>query len=228
MPKSSIASRTPISFSSSSSARIRSLSPSRRDSVSSSSSAEGGRPDSRRACRTLSTKPGSRNWRADTLTETCGPSPAARCRAAGGSPAAPPDQVGQRLPQHPGAERHDVPGLLRERDELAGQHHAPARVRPADQRLEAGDLAAVQGHDRLVGEGERGVLDGVLERRLHLAPPQHARCSAPAGSCRQRRLPAAFAAYRARSAWRSSSSDVRAVLRGGDADGRGRRAPRPR
>ena len=72
MPKSSTASRTPISFSSASSSRLRSLSVNRIDSVSSMSSASGGSRDASRARRTLSTNPGSRNWRADTFTETCG------------------------------------------------------------------------------------------------------------------------------------------------------------
>ena len=70
MPKSSIASFTPMTFNSMRSEWIRSSRRSRTLSVSSSISADGGRPEEARTRRTPSTKPGSRNWRADTLTLT--------------------------------------------------------------------------------------------------------------------------------------------------------------
>jgi hypothetical protein len=50
---------------------MRSLSTNRTDSVSSSSD-DGGSPDSRSAARTPATNPGSRNCRADTFTDMCG------------------------------------------------------------------------------------------------------------------------------------------------------------
>jgi hypothetical protein len=84
-----------------------------------------------------------------------------------------------------------------------------------------GHLAVGQRHDRLVGEGELGVLERVLERGLDLAPAEHAR--------RQHRLVAAPAALagglrRVQGQVRVAQQLVRvaAVDRGGDADGRRR------
>ena len=125
-------------------------------------------------------EPGSRNCRADTLTETCGPRRPPRRRPCRAAPLRPCRTVPAGAPTSPSGTMSPVSSASG--DELAGQHHPPARVRPADQGLEAGDLAARRGHDRLVDERERGALDGVLERGLYLPPPEHARWSAPAGS----------------------------------------------
>ena len=43
------------------------------------------------------------------------------------------------LAQHPVAERHDQPGLLRDRNELARRNESAHRVPPADQRLDTDD-----------------------------------------------------------------------------------------
>jgi hypothetical protein len=58
------------------------------------------------------------------------------------------------LPQRPVAERPDEAGLLRDRQEGAGQQHAPLRVAPAQQRLEGAHRAALDADDRLVFEEE--------------------------------------------------------------------------
>ena len=89
--------------------------------------------------------------------------------------APPPCDLAGRLPEDPGTERDDVPGLLGQLDELVGLHHPPLRVRPAHQRLEPGDRAAGQGDNRLVDEGEPGVVDRFLQRGLYLPAADHAR-----------------------------------------------------
>ena len=55
---------------------------------------------------------------------------------------------------HPAADRLDQAAVLGDRDELAGVEHAALGVLPADQRLEADDLAAAQ-RDRPAGSGAR-------------------------------------------------------------------------
>jgi hypothetical protein len=77
---------------------------------------------------------------------------------------APPGQIGRGPGQHPGAQRHDLAGLLGQGDELVGLHHAPLRVRPADQGLEPGELPAGERDDRLVGQGERGASLAIMAR----------------------------------------------------------------
>jgi hypothetical protein len=63
----------------------------------------------------------------------------------------------QRLAQHPLADRHDEPGRLGGRDELVRAQEAPVRVLPADQRLEAGNLVALDVEQRLKVESELAV-----------------------------------------------------------------------
>ena len=47
--------------------------------------------------------------------------------------------------QHPFVDRSDRAGFFRQRNEQRGRHHAPHRVSPAQQRLEAENLAAGRG-----------------------------------------------------------------------------------
>ena len=53
----------------------------------------------------------------------------------------------------PAPDRLDQAAVLGDRDEVAGFEQAALRVLPADQRLEAGDLAGAQADHRLVVEG---------------------------------------------------------------------------
>ena len=69
-------------------------------------------------------------------------------------------------------DRHDQPGLLRERDEVQRRHHPALRVEPADQRLDARDLAALELDHRLIEEPELVVLQRALQRGLQLQPLQ--------------------------------------------------------
>ena len=52
--------------------------------------------------------------------------------------------------EHEQAELDDQAGFLGERDELVRRHAAQLRMIPAHQRLEAGDRAVLEPHDRLV------------------------------------------------------------------------------
>ncbi len=55
-----------------------------------------------------------------------------------------------RRPHHPGADRHDQTGFLRERDEVRWRYQAALRVMPAQQRLATADGAALEIGERLV------------------------------------------------------------------------------
>ncbi|KAF0133222.1 MAG: hypothetical protein FD152_1688, partial [Xanthobacteraceae bacterium] len=68
---------------------------------------------------------------------------------------------------------HDLPpelddkaGFLRHRDELGGRHHAPDRMRPADQRLAGGDRQGLQVEQRLEVDSELVVLEGLTQVHL--------------------------------------------------------------
>ena len=67
------------------------------------------------------------------------------------------------LRQHPFAEPHDQARLLGERDELDGRELACRRMLPADERLVARDLVAVEVDDRLVVEPELLARDALAE-----------------------------------------------------------------
>src|SRR5580704_17852378 len=58
------------------------------------------------------------------------------------------------LPEHPFAERHDQPDFLGDRNKFVGADQTPLRVIPAQQRLEATDLAARKLDKRLIVELE--------------------------------------------------------------------------
>jgi hypothetical protein len=89
-------------------------------------------------------------------------------------------QLAARLAEHPPAERHDQAGVLGRRDERPGPQHAALGVMPPHQRLEAGERAGVELHDRLVHEGELPPVHGAAQVRLEL--------QTYAGSRVQRRL----------------------------------------
>ena len=72
----------------------------------------------------------------------------------------------------PAAQRLDQAALLGDRDEV-GRVELPALgVLPADQRLEAGDLAAGEGDDRLVVEAQLVAFDALAQLALDLEPAQ--------------------------------------------------------
>ena len=58
---------------------------------------------------------------------------------------------------HVPAEPHDLPALLGDGDEVGGRDQPTLGVLPAHQRLEPGDRAIVDAHDRLVGDEELAV-----------------------------------------------------------------------
>ena len=74
------------------------------------------------------------------------------------------------LGHHPLAQAEDEPGLLGERDEMAGEQAAMARVVPPHQRLDAPGPPAAETDDRLVVERELVPLDGERQRALQLEP----------------------------------------------------------
>jgi len=81
-----------------------------------------------------------------------------------------------RFSQGPFSDRHNQPVLLGGRDEAAGRDQAAVRVHPADQRLEADDLA-LHARLRLVVQQELAAADAepqvVLERVVFASAPIH-------------------------------------------------------
>ena len=76
-------------------------------------------------------------------------------------------RLARRLADRPLAQRHDQPGLLGERDELAGRHEDAVAL-PAHQRLDA-DHAHAAGVDLgLVVQDELVALDRLVQRALEL------------------------------------------------------------
>ena len=75
-----------------------------------------------------------------------------------------------RLAHHPSAERHDEPRLFGERNERERREHSARGMVPAHERLDAGDLARVQEHDRLIAKNELLALDRVAQIGLELEP----------------------------------------------------------
>ena len=76
---------------------------------------------------------------------------------------------------HPAPDRLDQAAVLGDRDEVAGVEQAALGVAPAHQRLEAGDLAAAQGDQRLVVELELVALERLAQLALDLEPAQRPR-----------------------------------------------------
>ena len=69
-------------------------------------------------------------------------------------------EIGAGAIQHPLRHRHDLAGLLGERDEFAGHHQAARRMAPAHQRLDTDQVARSQVDDGLVVRLELPLLDG--------------------------------------------------------------------
>ena len=125
-------------------------------SVTSSSSRSGSSPAWVSAETRVTMKPGSRSWRGETLTAiemSLGPG---RRLAAGGA-------------QHPFADPPEHAGLLGDRDELGRRDLAELGIVPAQQRLEALDLAGLGVDHRLVGEAELARVHRAVQRQLDLA-----------------------------------------------------------
>ena len=96
----------------------------------------------------------------------------------------------QRLAQHPLADRHDEPRLLGDRHEFAGRDGGLARRAPTQQRLEAGNLVALDVEQRLKVESELAVGQRAAQPALEVVAAQHARVHllleeavAPRASC---------------------------------------------
>src|SRR5207244_11979114 len=75
-----------------------------------------------------------------------------------------------RRVQDPAANRDDQARLLGERDELERRDVPAGRVPPAQERLDAGDLARLEPGDRLGVERELGRLDRALGLGAELGP----------------------------------------------------------
>ena len=77
------------------------------------------------------------------------------------------------LPDHPFAERDDKADLFRERNERRGRDQSVFGMIPADQRLKAADLAALQIHHRLVIQLELACGQRLAQILLHDAAGLH-------------------------------------------------------
>ena len=214
MPKSSIASRTPIAFRRSSTSVAASGSASTALSVISRHSSSGSRPLAVSASSTTPTNSLSASWRGETLTDMLD----SRGRARATQSAA----CRQASVDDPRADRDDQAGLLGDRDEDGRDDEPALGVLPAHQRLGADDAAVAHLDLRLVehasarrararaaarprGRGARRPSRASTRRRSRSAP-----CRAPwRGTWRRRRRAAAPPGRRrrpARCARRSSRS----------------------
>jgi hypothetical protein len=72
------------------------------------------------------------------------------------------------LVQDPGADRDDEPVALGERDEAQRPDGAVHRVAPAQQRLDAGELAGGQPDERLVDEVQLAIVERLAQAALEL------------------------------------------------------------
>ena len=115
--------------------------------------------------------------------------------------------VAAALAQDPAADRDDEPGLLGDRDELVGRHHAALGVVPAQQRLDARRRAR-RPAARPAGSSSSQLAGG--ERALQIGPQlqalQHALVHARLEECGSAPLPSRLAMYIAASASRIISS----------------------
>ena len=133
--------------------------------------------------RTSATEPARSRWatwRAERLTET------SSGRRSGRSSCHSSDLPAGAL-LHPAPDRLDQAAVLGDRDELGRVEQAALGVLPADQRLEAGDLAAAEGDDRLVGEHELVALERVAQLLLELEPAQRRAPASPRRTARSGR-----------------------------------------
>ena len=113
-------------------------------------------PESSSAARTTSTRSVEPSWRVDTLTDML--------RASSPQAASWP----ARLAQDPRPDGDDQAVALGQRDEAQRRDHAEDRVVPAQQRLDAGDAAVVERHQRLVDEAQLAVVERVAQAALEL------------------------------------------------------------
>ncbi len=173
MPKSSIATRTPSARSSSSLTTAISGSSISIDSVISSVSSSGSRPDSASASRTSEITSLCCSCLTDRLTQmysggSLGPQPLHR------------HGLQARLAQHPASDRDDQAGLLGERDEVAGLRRArarggasaaapPSRRRGRRRGARSAGSAARTGRSRGRAEGRRAAPGGRARRRASRA-----------------------------------------------------------
>ena len=129
-------------------------------SVSSRTRSAGSNPVSARTASISSTMSGRWSWSGETLTLSMSRSGPPAARRATTRPAG--------LGQDPAAERQDRPVLLGQADELVRVGQAADRMAPADERLHADRLAAVECHDRLVVDDQllAGDAAGELGRQL--------------------------------------------------------------
>ena len=146
MPKSSIASRTPSALSSWSRSSTASVCCISTLSVISRITADGSTPELRQRVAQRVGEPGALELAAGDVD---------RHRERRLRIRLPPRlHLAAGLVQHPPAQPHDEPGLLRQRDEVLRQQVAVGRVLPADQRLDPVDRAGAELDDRLVVQGQ--------------------------------------------------------------------------
>ena len=74
------------------------------------------------------------------------------------------------LPEYPTTDRNDQAGFFRKRNEFARRQHGSILMAPAQQRLDAGDLAGDQIDLGLIVQQELVALQRVTEVRLHREP----------------------------------------------------------
>ena len=84
-------------------------------------------------------------------------------------------ELARRAVEHEQAELDDQPGFLGDVDEFGGRHPAEFRMVPARQRLEAGDGAILEPHDRLIEDGDLVALDRAPQIGLDRQPVGFAR-----------------------------------------------------
>ncbi len=77
------------------------------------------------------------------------------------------------MTQHPAADREDRAGLLGDLDEAVRHDQAMRRVVPAHERLDAGQTAGPQVHDRLEHQGELVEVGGALQVDAELVTLAH-------------------------------------------------------
>jgi hypothetical protein len=151
--------------------------------------ASAGTPVSASSAATIRPTLSSVSWRGEMFTDTPISLPCARQSR----------QLAQRRAEDPGADRHDQPVLLRERDELVGGDQAPLAVRPAQQRLARGHRAVGERDDRLVVDLELVALERVRRSRSMLRR-RSTSTRRSASKIAKRLRPIAFARYIAMSA----------------------------
>ena len=163
MPKSSRTRRTPISFSASSEAIAVADSSTRTLSVISSRRWTGSSPVRAMISSTVAGRSRWATWRAERLTATSKGRASGRCSV-------PLEDLPAGALLDPAADRLDQAAVLGDRDELGRVEQAALGVLPADQRLEAADLAGAEVDDRLVVERQLVAVERVAQLAFDLEP----------------------------------------------------------